>query len=251
MALAANIPAFFESDPELWFAQLEGYFQIKDISTEKDKFFQLSACLPAEHAAQVRDFIINPPEENPYKELKKVIIARFSDSKEHRLQHVLFKMEIGSLKPTRFLQEMQRMLGKDAASLDESILRTLLLRQLPAAIKMTLLARPELSLKELAELADRLQESCSSETYQEQAVFSVNTAFRDRSQSSQPNLKASESCTNEKLLHLLDNLSKRVAALEIPKQQRKLCWYHARFGTSARKCVAPCEFSSNSRGSCQ
>ena len=97
-------------------------FSETEISNEFDRFYQVTASLSSEYAAEVRDIIINPPAEHPHQCLKRTLIARFSTSPEKRLhlQHILFRLSVGQRTP-QFVREMKRLLGKhsDSPCLDD------------------------------------------------------------------------------------------------------------------------------------
>ncbi len=77
-SVTIKIPPFWPSDPELWFAQVEAQFAIKQITVQNTKYSHVVAALSPEAATEVRDLILNPPETNLYDVLKKSLIERVS-----------------------------------------------------------------------------------------------------------------------------------------------------------------------------
>ena len=69
-AVATRLPPFWPSDPEVWFIMAEGQFSRRGITASRTKYENIIGALSMEYATEVRDLLINPPEENPYEKLK-------------------------------------------------------------------------------------------------------------------------------------------------------------------------------------
>ena len=65
-----------------------------------------------EYATEVRNLLINPPEENPYEKLKEKLISRIADSECQKIRQLLTPEELGDRKPTQLLCKMQQLLGE-------------------------------------------------------------------------------------------------------------------------------------------
>ena len=79
-AVAMRLPPFWPTDPEVWFIQVEGQFSRRSITASRTKYEEIIGALPMEYATEVRDLLVNPPEENPYEKLKEKLISRIADS---------------------------------------------------------------------------------------------------------------------------------------------------------------------------
>ncbi|XP_064469864.1 uncharacterized protein LOC135384596 [Ornithodoros turicata] len=151
-----RLPEFWPADPLVWFAQVEAQFATHRITSQGAKFNYVLLALPPPTAIEVRDIILQRPEENPYDKLKMALINRTSESERRRLQQLLSAEDIGDRKPTQLLRRMQQLLGDKAASFDETFLRELFLNRLPSSVQMILASAEGSSLDALARMADNI-----------------------------------------------------------------------------------------------
>lgn len=224
-AVTIKIPPFWPSDPELWFAQVEAQFGIKQITTQNTKYSHVVAALSPEAATEVRDLILTPPDANSYDVLKAALIERVSLSKRRKIHQLLHEEELGDRKPSQLLRRLQQLSGNSGSDL----LRELFLQRLPSHVQVGLLSHPGKPLPELALVADGMMELVESR----QSVAQVETAESAEISSIRSDLN--------RVLKLLEPASKKKP--EGPDFQAEgLCWYHAKFGARASKCRQPCSF---------
>nr|XP_015922908.2 uncharacterized protein LOC107451355 [Parasteatoda tepidariorum] len=162
---AVKIPIFNISDPHLWFHMVEATFQLatpKPISESKTKFNYCLAHLLPEVAAVVRDVIITPNAEDPFKKLKEEIIACCGETKSQEIRRLLSGEQLGDRKPSELLRTMQR--RAESHKISDSLLLELFLNQLPQHVQSILATIPSLNSTRAAEIADKVMEvSTSSE----------------------------------------------------------------------------------------
>ena len=60
-AVHMKLPTFWPDAAEVWFAQADAQFAIRNISSSKMKFYHAVAVLPQEVASQILDLIRTPP----------------------------------------------------------------------------------------------------------------------------------------------------------------------------------------------
>lgn len=80
-AVVIKLAPFWSADPSLWFAQAEAQFATRNITTEQTKFRHIVATLAPEIATEVRDLLLQPPEDNPNTALKEALISELASAK--------------------------------------------------------------------------------------------------------------------------------------------------------------------------
>lgn len=274
--IAVRVPPFWPHDPELWFAQLEGQFLVNNITSDSTKYGYVVGSLEARYAAEVKDVIINPPSSGKYAKVKTELIARLSLSQEVKIRQLLEKEEVGDRKPSQFLRRLRDLGGK---AITDPLLRTLWTGRLPQHLQAILAAQPETSLDAAASLADRVLEvvpiNLISETKCQQTVPATanttspdagdlanlcrlvselqvqvselqkqNTSAYNRSRARYHNRPLNSSRSRSR-----NGTQPRYAATTSDNTDNEaMCFYHARFGTNARKCRDPCSFDAGNAG---
>ncbi|XP_070164545.1 uncharacterized protein [Polyergus mexicanus] len=238
--LAIKIPPFWNEEPELWFAQLEGQFILSGITQDTTKYSYVLSQLESRQIREVKDIITHPPEANKYEVIKRALVQRLSVSQEQRIRQLLELEEIGDRKPSQFLRHL-RTLAAD--NVPDSLLRTLWLGRLPHQTQMILATRTEDCLNDVAEQADRIHEMTS------RTVVAATTTPRET-------LEAQIQALSKKVTTLMTHLSRgrsrdkkhdrKVSRTRSQSREfnKKNCFYHNRFGDKAQKCTPPCAFQS-------
>lgn len=234
--VAVKLPPFWSDRVAVWFAQAEAQFLLAGINTDVTKYSYVLSQIDHKVAGEIEDIVINPPAEEKYQTLKETLIKRFSISEEQRVRRLLGDEELGDRKPSQFLRHLRSIAGNTLS--DDNILRQLWVRRLPQHVQGILAAQADLSLDRIADIADKIVEA----------------------QPSQANVFAATGTpTLNSLLERIDELGNQIAALRAdrsrsqnrsrqssrnstPDRTEKNCWYHRKYGTSARKCISPCNW---------
>lgn len=240
--VAFRAPPFWESNPELWFLQLESQFKLSGITADETKFHSVISALEVKVLTYVSDLIRDPPEANKYESLKSRILTNFSQSDSSKMRMLLQELQLGDKRPSQLLQEMRNLSGK---SLSDDVLKSLWLQKLPNSMQQ-ILAVCEQSLDGLSKVAD---------TVNEVSIFNPTVASVSQ-----------DSLTLTNLKHEIENLSSEIKRLsrsrirenrrykrpfsrskersqsKNTKSQNKTCWYHRKFANNAHKCIQPCSF---------
>ena len=57
---AIKVSPLYPEDPALWFLQLEGQFQLNNITSDNTKYFHVLANLEPSYMTEVKDVLVNP-----------------------------------------------------------------------------------------------------------------------------------------------------------------------------------------------
>jgi len=246
-ATSIKLPPFWPADPHIWFAQVEAQFATRKISVQKTMYEYVVASLTPEFATEVRDLILTIPEDHPYDQLKASLIKRTAASEQRRLQQLFHSEELGDRKPSQLLRRLQQLLGDSQVHISPPFLRELFLQRLPGNVRMVLASTSDhLPLEELAQLADRIMD-VSPPTVA--AVTPTPLPELDHLRSEVARLQSLVQQINMDRPSRQSSRSSNNSRNSSPRRPPNLCWYHFRFGDSARKCRPPCSKSGNDQAS--
>ncbi|XP_011883827.1 PREDICTED: uncharacterized protein LOC105570977 [Vollenhovia emeryi] len=209
--VAVRVPPFWNDEPELWFAQLEGQFTISGITQDSTKY----------------SYALSQLNSNQIKEIKDLLELE----------------ELGDRKPSQFLRHLRTLAGNNVP---DSLLRTLWLGRLPQQAQMILATRTDDCLNDVAVQADRIHEMTNKavaststpaatsleakvEALTKQVASLTTHLSRDKKRDKKSERKRSRS-RSQKPAKSTDN--------------EKHCYYHNRFGEKAKKCTQPCTYKS-------
>lgn len=242
------IPAFNRNNIELWFIQLDYWFQANCVQSDRTRFSTTVAALDPTLIMQVYDIVTNPPEENKYKTIKSAIIKHFADSEQLRIQKYVSGLQLGDRKPSHLLNELRK-IGGD--SHDETLLKGLWMQRLPIEVQ-TCLATVQSPLAKLAELADTVMD-----TFRVGTISTVtNNTRKETTPSESAAVKHSDPISD--LRREIRELTKRMERMQGQHRRSRSssrsrsasqsssnsseCWFHRTFGKDAKNCRPPCSY---------
>lgn len=240
-------PPFWRANPALWFAQLEAQFDVYRISKDKMRYNHAVSALDTQILEQVSDIILDPPDDERYQTLKKRLLEVFADSEQQKLKKLLMDLKLNDKRPSQFLREIKSLAG---TSLSTDTIRTLWLQRLPGQVHAILSTTSE-DVDHLAIMADKIIEALPYEVN----AINKNNPFRSEGEIESLTRAVSELTTR---ISNFENNSKRfrsrmqsrsrsrprIRTRSASKEGKKICFYHRKFATQARRCVKPCEFVS-------
>ena len=214
-SVALKLPTFWPEQAQVWFLQAEAQFNLRNITVDSTKFYHVIAALDQSTAGRVVDLLSNPPAEDRYKTLKDRLTATFGLGRRERASRLLHMRGLGDRKPSQLMDEMLALLdGHTSCFLFEQIF----LEQLPEDIRLQLANADFSNLRAVALLADTLWLARD----QHDTAVAVNR------------------------VSMAPKWPKKSSPAPIqPIDKTGLCFYHARFGNKAHKCITPCTFSGN------
>ncbi|CAB0033662.1 unnamed protein product [Trichogramma brassicae] len=98
----SRLPQFWRAVPEQWFDVVEHYFSSRGISSDEDKYFAAVSGLGADVLREVSDTIRTLPSLNRYASLKQILLNKFSENEEERLNRFAALSSMGSHTPAEF-----------------------------------------------------------------------------------------------------------------------------------------------------
>ncbi|GBM33663.1 hypothetical protein AVEN_203700-1 [Araneus ventricosus] len=152
-SVAVRAPPFWETNPELWFIQLETQFKLTGISADETKFHTVDAALDSKVFSCIADIVRNPPSDAMYDALKTRILSHFSQSESKKLRVLLQDLQLGDGKPSRLLQEMRNLA---AGNIVDDVLKSIWMQRLPTSIQKILSVSKD-SLDGLSQIADKVK----------------------------------------------------------------------------------------------
>lgn len=273
-----RLPPFSMEETELWLSQVECALGVAGITDDLTRYQVLVVNLPTEVAVQVRDIISSPAPS--YTALTTALRERLAQSRASRLEALLRHQQLGDQRPSELLRRMQGELAMaGVAQADDGLLRTLYKQRLPHSVRAALsLLSDNTPLAELASAADRFMEA--------NAAAPSSSAYSSVCAIQQPSAAAAPAATPAPAASpsALDQLTASVAALTAAVSQMqtdiqgmqhpqhrshsrgrsasrsaqgntqrspsrsRLCYYHWRFGSAARKCAEPCSWQQQQPG---
>ncbi|XP_037931577.1 uncharacterized protein LOC119666368 [Teleopsis dalmanni] len=252
-AIKLPMPTLIKNNIDLWFIQLDYWFQVNNIKGDTQKFGTVIAALDGSLLEQIYNTIQNPPATQKYEAIKQAIIKNFADSEKKRIQKIVSGLQLGDKKPSHLLSELQRISGSKQ---DEQLLKGLWLQRLPVEVQ-TCLATIQVELPKMAELADNITETISiNSTMQGTYVNAANVPAAAQIQ---------RDAQIEQLQREVTRLTKMVSKLSTEHRSRTNqrsrstsrnrqchddseektstnCWYHRTYGSNAKNCKQPCTY---------
>lgn len=238
-----KIPPFWKKDPQLWFKQLEAQFVTSNITTELTKFNHIVGVIESDILEHVSDLVQTPPANRPYNALKERLIKQFAPTDSQKIKTLLEELTLGDSKPSDLLRKMRQL---SCAKVTDEFLQTLWLQRLPTTIH-TVLATNTSTLDELAGLADSMfevtqasssiQEVNSTSKYKIDDLFNVVHKLEGKIESLKKDFRRPYKSSRQK------SRSRSLTPAKASKSsQKKLCFYHQRFGKKANRCKHPCSW---------
>lgn len=249
ISIKLPLPVLHKEHVELWFIQLECWFTLNKILSDKVKFNTVISCMEPHILSQVFNIVKNPPSELKYNCIKAAIVAAYSDSSQQKFQKLLSGIQLGDGRPSHLLNELRKVGGE----ISEDILKNLWISRLPDQAK-PILAASRGTIEELALIADAIIDSLGYSTATISEVKHQKSVEASTSSSSQH--------YNNDLQKQISQLNKRINDLTFKKRSSRslvrershsnlrektpsrppICWYHRNYGNEAKKCNKPCNF---------
>ncbi|CAK9827621.1 hypothetical protein ANTRET_LOCUS5302 [Anthophora retusa] len=260
--VSIRIPEFTPDDPELWFCILERNLVAAGITLDGVKASYVTGALGPRYIAEVRDILLNPPDTGLYDKLKTELIRRLSVTQEQKARRLLEHEEIGDRRPSQFLRHLRSLAG---TCVSEPLLRTLWLGRLPSSVQAILATQQGTALDKVAELADAIVDTMPgrpaiAETTRPvpatpssptdlltERMMQMLIAMQEQTETMKVQIAELRSSRRDQPF---GNQHRRRSVTRRRSNSRRrdhsasgMCWYHAKFGRNAHRCIQPCTYS--------
>lgn len=266
-----KLPLFtFEIDA--WFHHIDAIWppEFKD----DQKYRVLLLALPTDLVTLLQGHTTDTSAGGKYEEAKSTLLRALGKPKELYLAQ-LDAIQGGTQRPSLLLSRIRSLSAAAGAQMPDQLLRHRLLHLVPQEIRLHLASLPSTAtLHEFVARADTLFDAhvASSPSALQQSGLVLNP-YRVSSvcdHASEPVCASIKKIDNKddarnnmaelinKVMNRLDDLERRLTANEknagnenqrerrfTAPHQVKMCYYHRRFGDTARKCEHPCSFQGN------
>ncbi len=204
-----KLPQFWPDQAEVWFAQAEAQFQVKQITRDDSKFHYVVAALDQHTAGRLLDLLREPPLSNKFQAIKSRLLGTFTLSDYERAGALLELPELGDDKPTVLMDKMLSLLPLSHQPC--FLFRRIFLNHLPEDIRAVLVHSKIEDSRELAKAADQLLET-----------------------------RKNSICALRRPAYNMDGQMRK--SKENIRRNPSYCFYHDRFGNKAHKCIHPCAY---------
>lgn len=234
---------------EAYFMSMEFWFAASGVTDDNRKYTTVMAQVPPSKLLELRPIIDALPNLNRYVYIKQRLIAHFAESQQRRLQRVLSEMPLGDRKPSQLFYDMAQTAN---GTLSDAVLIDLWATRLPSYAQAAV-AASQGTTAERVRIADAVTESMSMRTINavEPSMSTVPVTCAE------PQWPQFEALKNEIATMLRGfrpdsrnrSRSRNNSRTRFQSRHRESsaenfehCWYHRKFGVSARACRHPCTF---------
>lgn len=264
-AVTLKLPPFWPNLPLHWFHQIESQFNTRGINTERTKYDYLISSLTQDVITTVFDVlqdIVTTNNATPYTTLKNALISRYTKSDSTKIEFLLSDADIGDRKPSEFYHSLKNLMGSSQMVSSDFILNRWM-KRLPPQVQASLKTIPSTTpITDFLKIADDVYEVFKGQGFSVHAVTSssVNTVMQDlatqnarleseifeiRRMLTNMNVRDNYgSRSNSRSRGFNDNRNDdRNRSRSRTPGNKRLCWYHEKYGNKAHKCIKPCSFS--------
>lgn len=239
--IQVRVPPFWKQNPQLWFKQLEAQFATSGITSELTKFNTIVGVMESDILSAVSDIVLDPPTAHPYEAIKRRLVKHYAETDNRKITCLLHELTLGDMKPSNLLRKMIEL---SCGKFGEELLKTLWLQRLPVNVQQNLSVRTD-NLSELARMADAMLDitefpavqTVDVELKRDDLVKTV-CELEGKIERLQRDFRESGQRSNRVSRHRSPTPSEASSVTN-----KKLCFYHDKFGKKAKKCSEPCSFA--------
>ena len=149
-----KLPVFWADAPVAWFAAVEAQFELRQVTSQKEKFCHITAALDKLSLKKIVHLVVTPDPLSPYTKLKEALLASHELTDFQRVELLLAVEPLGGRKPSELLADMWELCPNNQHN--SIFFAALFLQRLPKEIRVMLTHEDHSDLHRLAAHADRL-----------------------------------------------------------------------------------------------
>jgi hypothetical protein len=258
----ADLPAFWDADPVLWFRQWESAFRRAGTVSSGVKFDHVVGKLPNVVSLSCRSLLlsINFEDKDAYERLKEHLCKNYSKSKWQQGYALLDHPGLGDRRPSQLLQDMRALLPEKEA--EGVLFQCLFLKHLPTSMSDAVMAAGLENIEDMAAMDDRLHDKpaaagvsavatqppcCThvSAIDSKQRKFNRSGRSPNRSGRSPDRRAATPGPGKDKKDFSSFVAAGRPAYQWVKGAEKNWCQYHQFYGDAARTCRPGCTHPGN------
>ena len=227
-SLTVKLPAFWPEKAEAWFIQAEANFRARKITSQMSKYNLVVIALDSDTIDGVLDLLEQPPESDPYDQLKARLVQSFKMSKVEKIKRALEFPPLADENPIKLADKIMA-LTREASG--EDFAKAVFMLKLPDGVRKTMWSEPLASWPEMKARASALWHA-------------------ERTKSRPSVIEAAEvSGPEENAVRTVPRKQRSSKFQEFAKtfnqRQNGPCVFHDFFGKSATRCREPCSQAGN------
>ena len=267
--------------PETWFLMIETSFPERKLVASRDKFNFILPLVPTEIIAKLSFTIkttTSPSCDDPYNTFKSALLLDTMPTKSELFNQYFKTQTLGNVLPSKFLAKCISDLEnlQTGSSKDESTLRHFFLSALPIQTQQILSILTTASIQELALSADRMAEVTQAPnisvasispkvadlfntTEMTNAIVTLTNKINSLESQMQSNQKNYNHNHNSNFRSRPRNYSpsfqtrnnSRSHSRSHSTHNKKICYFHYKFGDQAKLCNLGCEHTEHKNSNCK
>jgi len=251
-AVNFKLQPFWADAAVAWFAAAEVQFTLRRIVSQQDRFCLVAAALDKDTLKKVIHLVTTPHPVTPYTQLKEALLVSHQLTDFQRVELLLAMPPLGGRKPSVMLADMLELCPPGQA--DNIFFVGLFLQRLPRELRVLLTHEDHTDLRRLAAHADRLLAFNTAQPHEIAAVAAVEdlegSVAAIKQQKGKPkqkppplpprggNRQGTGGAGGKQGQQAVDP-----APAKLAQQASGLCFFHWRYGSSARDCRQPCSWA--------
>ena len=252
-----ELPAFDKKNIDLWIKRVEAAFTRAHIETTGDKFAHLESKLSVDEDPRINEFLFGATTPQRWDEFCAYLRQRHGLSRQQRASIILNSFKRERRKPSEMFSVIKERVGDITV---DDIIKEMVVRELPPEVQRSIWEKTQtLDGIATAELADTYFNN-EGQTIHKAPAASINAIDptdepleHPQSDDEQTDVNALGAKAQRSLFNEAKKRQQQSQSTSQPKPRKGgnrytpktvengICWYHAKFGKEAQRCLQGCQ----------